>query len=87
MRHAAAQRGFTLIELVITLDDQRRSSWRSCRCSSAAPVQGFTDQARRARLVDAADTALERIGRDVRRGVAEQRTHDDLGAASWRSRC
>jgi len=30
---------------------------------------GFTDQARRARLVDAADAALRRIGRDVRRAL------------------
>ena len=34
-----------------------------------APVQGFTDQSRRAKLVDAADSALSRMGRDVRRAL------------------
>ena len=33
------------------------------------PVTGFIDQSRRARLVDTADTALQRIGRDVRRAL------------------
>jgi MSHA biogenesis protein MshO len=35
----------------------------------SAPVQGFTDQARRLRLVDAADSALRRMSRDVRRAL------------------
>jgi MSHA biogenesis protein MshO len=34
-----------------------------------APVQGFADQSRRAKLVDAADSALSRMGRDVRRAL------------------
>ena len=33
------------------------------------PVQGFFDTARRAALVDAADTALRRISRDLREGL------------------
>lgn len=63
-----AARGFTLIELVITLVISTIVvSFVSLFISG--PVRGFTDQARRARLVDAADAALRRIGRDVRRAL------------------
>lgn len=63
-----AQRGFTLIELVVTLVISTVVvSFASMFISG--PVAGFTDQARRARLVDAADAALRRIGRDVRRAL------------------
>jgi MSHA biogenesis protein MshO len=62
------QRGFTLIELVITLVVSTVVvAFVSLFISG--PVRGFTDQARRARLVDAADAALRRIGRDVRRAL------------------
>lgn len=65
---AARQHGFTLIELVITLVVSTIVVGFVSLFISG-PVQGFTDQARRARLVDAADTALRRIGRDVRRAL------------------
>jgi MSHA biogenesis protein MshO len=62
------QRGFTLIELVVTLVISAVVvSFVSMFISG--PVRGFTDQARRARLVDAADSALQRIARDVRRAL------------------
>ncbi len=62
------QRGFTLIELVVTLVISAVVvSFVSMFISG--PVRGFADQARRARLVDAADAALQRIGRDVRRSL------------------
>lgn len=62
------QRGFTLIELVVTLVISTVVvSFVSMFISG--PVAGFADQSRRARLVDAADTALRRIGRDVRRAL------------------
>jgi MSHA biogenesis protein MshO len=62
------QGGFTLIELVITIVISAIVvSFVSMFISG--PVRGFTDQARRSRLVDAADTALRRIGRDVRRAL------------------
>jgi MSHA biogenesis protein MshO len=62
------QRGFTLIELVITLVISTIVvSFVSLFISG--PVRGFADQSRRARLVDAADSALDRIGRDVRRAL------------------
>lgn len=62
------QRGFTLIELVITLVVSTIVIGFVSLFISG-PVMGFTDQARRARLVDAADAALRRIGRDVRRAL------------------
>lgn len=63
-----AQTGFTLIELVITIVISTIVvSFVSLFISG--PVMGFTDQARRARLVDAADSALRRVGRDVRRAL------------------
>jgi MSHA biogenesis protein MshO len=68
VRSRRPQRGFTLIELVITLVISAVVvSFVSMFISG--PVRGFTDQARRARLVDAADSALQRIGRDVRRAL------------------
>jgi len=68
VRTGRHQYGFTLIELVITLVISAVVvSFVSIFISG--PVRGFTDQARRARLVDAADTALQRIGRDVRRAL------------------
>lgn len=68
MRAAARQLGFTLIELVITLVIATIVvSFASLFISG--PVRGFADQSRRARLVDAAESALTRIGRDVRRAL------------------
>ncbi len=60
--------GFTLIELIVTLTiSVVVVSFTAVFIS--APVQGFTDQSRRARLVDAADSALQRMSRDVRRAL------------------
>lgn len=62
------QHGFTLIELVVTLVISTIVV-AFVSLFITGPVQGFADQARRVRLVDAADAALERIGRDVRRSL------------------
>ena len=68
MRGRRPQSGFTLIELVITLVISAIVvSFVSMFISG--PVRGFTEQSRRARLVDAADSALQRMGRDVRRAL------------------
>jgi len=66
-RHGTAC-GFTLVELVVTM------AVSAIVVSFAAvfitvPVEGFTDQTRRGRLVDAAESALGRIRRDVRRAL------------------
>ena len=48
-----------------------------------APVQGYLDTAGRARLADAADTALRRIGRDLRAALPNSvRTLAPCGAAT-----
>ena len=78
MRAPARQLGFTLIELVITLVISTIVVSFVAMFISG-PVRGFTDQARRARLVDAADSALERIGRDVRRALPNSVRIDERG--------
>lgn len=68
MRPTARHSGFTLIELIVTLVISAIVvSFVSFFIGG--PVKGFMDQARRARLVDATDSALQRIGRDVRRAL------------------
>jgi MSHA biogenesis protein MshO len=62
------QAGFTLVELVVTMTVSVVVVAFMAMFISV-PVQGFTDQARRAKLVDAADTSLRRMGRDVRRAL------------------
>lgn len=68
MRTSPRQYGFTLIELVITLVISTIVVGFVAMFISG-PVQGFADQSRRVRLVDAADAALKRIARDIRRSL------------------
>ena len=64
----AQSAGFTLIELVVTITiTVIVASFGAFMISG--PVSGFTDQARRAELVDSAESSLRRIGRDVRRAL------------------
>lgn len=68
MTATGLQRGFTLVELVITMVISIIVvGFVSVFISG--PVVGFTDQARRAGLSDAADGALTRLSRDVRRAL------------------
>jgi MSHA biogenesis protein MshO len=60
--------GFTLIELVITMTITGIVIGFAA-LFFAGPVQGFTDQVRRAELVDSAESALRRMGRDIRRAL------------------
>src|SRR5512139_2377700 len=48
----------------------------------SGPVRGFADQTRRARLVDSADTALQRMIRDVRRALPNSVRTTTAGGAS-----
>jgi MSHA biogenesis protein MshO len=68
MRTPRRSAGFSLIELVVTIVISTVVvSFVSMFISG--PVQGYMDQSRRAGLVDAADTALQRLSRDVRRAL------------------
>ena len=60
--------GFTLIELVITMTITVIVV-AFAGLFFSGPVRGFNDQVRRAELVDAADSALRRMQRDIRRAL------------------
>ncbi len=60
--------GFTLIELVITVTVSVVVV-AFVAIFISRPVAGFNDQARRARLVDAADATVSRMARDIRRAL------------------
>jgi MSHA biogenesis protein MshO len=60
--------GFTLIELIVTMTIIVIIVSFGAFII-AGPVSGFTDQVRRAELVDSAESSLRRIGRDVRRAL------------------
>jgi MSHA biogenesis protein MshO len=59
------QQGFTLIELVTTTVLLSIMAVLGAQLI-LAPIRSFTDVSRRAELVDTADTALQRISREVR---------------------
>ncbi len=60
--------GFTLIELIVTMTIIVIIVSFGAFIISG-PISGFTDQVRRAELVDSAESSLRRIGRDVRRAL------------------
>jgi MSHA biogenesis protein MshO len=61
-------RGFTLIELVVVIVlSTIVISFMAMFISG--PVKGYTDQVRRAELVDVTDNSLRRIARDIRRAL------------------
>ena len=71
--------GFTLIELIITM------SITTVVVAFAAlfingPIKGFTDQVRRAELVDSAESSLRRMGRDIRRALPNSVRVRDTGS-------
>jgi len=61
-------RGFTLIELVITMAVSA-VVLSFMAMFIAGPVRGYTDQTRRAELVDLAENSLGRVTRDIRRAL------------------
>lgn len=60
--------GFTLVELVITIA-LSTIVVGFMAIFIAGPVDAYTDQARRAELVDLAENSLRRIARDIRRAL------------------
>lgn len=63
------QRGFTLIEMIMVIVITGIIGGMVA-IFIRAPVQGYVDSARRAEMVDIADMALRRIGRDLRLAVS-----------------
>lgn len=61
-------RGFTLVELTITIA-LSTIVVGFMAIFIAGPVDSYTDQARRAELVDLAENSLRRVARDVRRAL------------------
>lgn len=77
--NAARHRGFTLIEMIVVI------VLTSIIASAVAvfirlPVQGYVDTARRAEMTDIADTALRRMGRDLRLALPNSVRVTDGGA-------
>ena len=63
-----SHRGFTLVEMVVVIVITGIIGGMVA-VFIRAPVQGYMDSARRAEMTDIADTALRRIGRDLRTAV------------------
>ncbi|MCP5298959.1 MAG: type II secretion system protein [Chromatiaceae bacterium] len=58
------EKGFTIVELVVVIAISAILSLSVMQFISV-PVEAYVDQSRRARLVEIAETAVERIGHDV----------------------
>lgn len=80
-RNSRRNGGFTLVELVVTLTIGVIVAGFAAVFVSG-PVLGFTDQARRVRLVDSADAALQRMSRDIRRALPNSVRVADSGAVA-----
>lgn len=63
-----SQYGFTLVEMIVVIVITGILGG-VVAVFLRAPIQGYVDSARRAELVDIADTALRRIGHDIRSAV------------------
>jgi len=71
--------GFTLIELIITMSITTVVVGFAALFISG-PIKGFTDQVRRAELVDSAESSLRRMGRDIRRALPNSVRVRDIGS-------
>lgn len=67
-KRSILQRGFTLLELIMVMVILGIIS-AVLALFIRIPVEGYMASVRRAELVDVADTALRRVGRDLRRSV------------------
>lgn len=76
------QHGFTLIELVLVIV-LAGIMGAAIAVFLTGPMQAYVDQSARAELVDKADTALRRMGRDVRRALPNSVRLTSNGGASY----
>ena len=67
-RNLKSQQGFTLVEMIMVIVITGIIGG-IVAAFIRAPVQGYMDSARRAEMSDIADTALRRLGRDLRTAV------------------
>lgn len=74
-------RGFTLVELVVTIA-LSTIVVGFMAIFIAGPVDSYTDQARRAELVDLAENSLRRVARDVRRALPNSVRIDISGSVA-----
>ena len=65
MRHAYSPRGFTIIEMVVTMTILAIVG-TMVAIFIRAPVRGYADSVARAEISDLADTVLRRMARDIR---------------------
>ena len=74
----AANKGFTLVEVIVVLVLTGILAI-GLGFLITGPIQGFVDQSRRAELVDAADTAMNRMSRELRAALPNSVRADDDG--------
>lgn len=75
-------RGVTLVELVVVITITAIVAGMVA-VFVLRPVQGYVDLSRRAALVDAAESALRRMGRDIRNALPNSVRVTNLGAAGF----
>ena len=75
-------RGFTLIEMIMVMVITGIIA-AMVAVFITKPVEGYVDSARRAKMTDAADTALRRLSRDIRQALPNSLRVTSVGGTSY----
>ena len=75
-------RGFTLVEMIMVMVITGIIAGMVA-VFIARPVEGYADSARRAKMTDAADTALRRLSRDIRLALPNSLRVTSVGGTSY----